>query len=252
MPSRVHHALHTLAGENPHQVVFEGEEEARATCIALPPRAASKLVVDAPRFMALGADDSKTARIFHTLGVFPALGDEVVGFLPDSSIATLGVGQHVLRAVLEHLDSSEHFRIAPEHDIGASTGHVGGHRHCARRARLSNHIGFTLVLLGIENVVRDTLTIEEMCHRIRLLDARRTNEHRLPLLVGHFDLLAKRAELLALRLVDQILLVVANDRLVGRDDDHVELVDVVELGCLGVGGAGHAGQLLVEPEQVLE
>ena len=39
--------------------------------------------------------------------------------------------------------------------------------------------------------------------------------------------------------------------LVGIDDD-VELVDLVELVGLGVGGAGHAGQLLVEAEVVLE
>ena len=39
--------------------------------------------------------------------------------------------------------------------------------------------------------------------------------------------------------------------LVGIDDD-VELVDLVELGGLGVGGAGHARELLVEAEVVLQ
>ena len=35
-------------------------------------------------------------------------------------------------------------------------------------------------------------------------------------------------------------------------DHHVELVDLPELGRLGVGGAGHAGELLVHAEVVLE
>ena len=39
---------------------------------------------------------------------------------------------------------------------------------------------------------------------------------------------------------------------VGRDLDDLELVDVEELVGLGRGRAGHAGELLVEPEIVLE
>ena len=39
---------------------------------------------------------------------------------------------------------------------------------------------------------------------------------------------------------------------VGGDDDDVELVDGVELGGFGFGGAGHAGELFVEAEVVLE
>ncbi len=40
-------------------------------------------------------------------------------------------------------------------------------------------------------------------------------------------------------------------RAVRRDDVHVQLVDVVELGGLGFRGAGHAGELLVEAEVIL-
>ena len=38
----------------------------------------------------------------------------------------------------------------------------------------------------------------------------------------------------------------------GGDDDHVQLVDLFELLRLGVGGAGHARQLVVHAEVVLE
>ena len=44
----------------------------------------------------------------------------------------------------------------------------------------------------------------------------------------------------------------AAHRLVGGDDDDVELVYLVELGGLGLGRAGHAGELLVHAEVVLE
>ncbi len=47
-------------------------------------------------------------------------------------------------------------------------------------------------------------------------------------------------------------MVEARDGLVGRDGDHVELVDLVEFLGLGERGAGHARELLVEAEVVLE
>jgi len=71
----------------------------------------------------------------------------------------------------------------------------------------------------------------------------------LPLLL---DLVADCGELLALGLVDRVLLVGTDVLLVGGDHQHVEAVDLVELLGLGVGGAGHAAQLGVEAEVVLE
>src|SRR3989442_1688010 len=55
-----------------------------------------------------------------------------------------------------------------------------------------------------------------------------------------------------LGLVDHIGAVVADHVPMGRDRDHVELVDLVELLSLGQRGAGHAGQLLVLAKVVLD
>ncbi len=44
----------------------------------------------------------------------------------------------------------------------------------------------------------------------------------------------------------------ADHRLVGRDHRHVQLVDLLEFGGFGFRRAGHAGQLLVHAEVVLE
>ena len=56
----------------------------------------------------------------------------------------------------------------------------------------------------------------------------------------------------ALRAIDLVVLVVAHHRHVGRHLEHFELVDVHELVGLGERRAGHAGELLVHAEVVLE
>ena len=66
------------------------------------------------------------------------------------------------------------------------------------------------------------------------------------------DVVDDRLVLLALGAVDEVRLLDALQRPVGRDDDDVEVVDLVELGRLGLGRAGHARQLLVLAEVVLE
>ena len=59
-------------------------------------------------------------------------------------------------------------------------------------------------------------------------------------------------ELRLLVLVDEVGLVLADHRLVRRDRHDAELVGRHELGGLGLGRAGHAGELLVEAEVVLQ
>jgi hypothetical protein len=66
------------------------------------------------------------------------------------------------------------------------------------------------------------------------------------------DVVDDGAVLLFLGQVDQIAAIVADHRLIGRDDHDLQPVDLLELGRLGVGRAGHAGQLVVQPEVVLE
>ena len=71
-------------------------------------------------------------------------------------------------------------------------------------------------------------------------------------LVQALRLLENRVVLLAPRLVDQVLPVVADHRLVRRDHRDLELVDLVELRLFRLGRAGHAGELLVHAEVVLD
>ena len=52
--------------------------------------------------------------------------------------------------------------------------------------------------------------------------------------------------------IDDVGVFDAEHRLVGGDDDDFELVDLLEFGGFRFGGTGHAAQLLVEAEVVLE
>ena len=84
------------------------------------------------------------------------------------------------------------------------------------------------------------------------LDRDRADEHRLALGVARRDLADDGVPLAVLGLVDLIVLVVADHRRVGRDLHDLELVDLHELGRLGDGGTGHARELVVLAEVVLE
>ena len=86
----------------------------------------------------------------------------------------------------------------------------------------------------------------------RPLDAGGADENRLAGLVALLDVIGDGQELGLLGLVDQVALVLADHRPVGRDRNHAELVDLVQLGGLGLGSAGHTGQLLVKPVVVLQ
>ena len=70
--------------------------------------------------------------------------------------------------------------------------------------------------------------------------------------MGAFDLLNDREELAFFGAEDRVGVVLADDLFVGRDLDDVKLVDLLELLFLGLGGTGHAGQLVVQTEEVLE
>ena len=73
-----------------------------------------------------------------------------------------------------------------------------------------------------------------------------------PVLVALGDVVGGRLELRRLGLVDEVGLVDADHRPVGGDRHDLEPVGVRELAGLGGGGAGHAGELVVHAEVVLE
>ena len=150
------------------------------------------------------------------------------------------------------LVGGDRLRVAAEDDVGAAAGHVGRDRHGAGAAGLDDDLGLLLVELGVEDDVRDLALLQKLREPLGLFDRDRSDEDRLALLPQLEDLVRDGVVLLALRRVHDVLVVRPDHGHVGRDDDDVELVDLVELRGLGVGRAGHARELLVEAEVVLE
>ena len=93
---------------------------------------------------------------------------------------------------------------------------------------------------------------EQLREPLRFLDRDRADQRRTCHLLLVDDVGDDRFVLLALGAVNGVRFLDASQRPVGRCDHDVELVDLRELLRLGVGGAGHAGQLLVLAEVVLE
>ncbi len=186
--------------------------------------------------MALGADDVQAAGFQHGVVVGFPLGADLLGLL-------LGRLVHVLDLFLG---------VTAEHDVGTAAGHVGGDGHGARAAGLGDHLRLALVLLGVEHLVLDLFLGEPLGQVFGGLDGGGTHQHRRAALhaVAHF--LDDGVEFFLQGQVDQIVGVFTHHRPVGGHHHHVHAVDLTEFHRLGVGGAGHAGELLVEAEVVLE
>ena len=137
-------------------------------------------------------------------------------------------------------------------DVGAAARHVRRDRHGAALARKRDDLGFASVVLGVQDLVRDVRELEHARKDLGSVDRNGAEKDRLALRMTLGDIGDDRLELLALGAVDLVVAVDAVHRLVCRDRDDVELVDRLEFARLGLGGTGHAGELLVESEVVLD
>ena len=119
-------------------------------------------------------------------------------------------------------------------------------------AGLSHDLGLAFMVLGVEHGVFDPGLLELVGDPLGLFDRHGADQHRLSALVAILDLLDHGVELFVLALVNDVVIVDPDHRLVSRRDHDVEAVDFLELGRLGVGRAGHPGQLVVHPEIILK
>src|SRR3954451_4421351 len=250
-PEAVEDAVDAIAGEQAHEVVLGGEEEARLAWVALAPGAAAQLVVDAPGLVALGSADEEAAGLEDLLAVLldPALDG---GQDPVEALVVVRVAG--AQAQLGELQLGLVLRIAAELDVDATAGHVGGDGDRARAARLGDRLALALgvLRLGVEDRVRDPLLPELLAEQLGDLDGDGADEHGLAALVARLELAHDGAPLAVLGLEDLVVLVAPDHRAVGRHLNDRQLVDLHELGGLGESRAGHARELVVHAEVVLE
>ena len=76
------------------------------------------------------------------------------------------------------------FGVAAEHDIGAAACHVGRDGDRAQVTGLRDDLGFLFVVLGVQDVVRDALALEQLREKLGFFNGNRADQHRLPLVVA--------------------------------------------------------------------
>ena len=135
-----HDAGDAVGAKQTHQIVFEAEEEAGGAGVALAPRAAAQLAVNAPRLVPLGADDMQAAR--HHL---------VTCFLVIYGAVAVVVDQTALRAFHD---------AGAKLDVGATAGHVGRDGHGAGLAGTRDDVGFLRVEFCVEHFVLNAGALE--------------------------------------------------------------------------------------------
>ena len=137
-------------------------------------------------------------------------------------------------------------------DIGSSTGHVGGYGDGTGHTCLGHDLGLLVMELSVEDIVLDASHIEHSAQKFRRLHVGGTDQYWTALFHQFLDLVYDGGELGLSCLVDQVILVIPDDGTVGGDYHHIQLVDAPELTRLGLCGTGHAGELVVHPEVVLQ
>ena len=153
--------------------------------------------------------------------------------------------------------------VAAKQDVRAAAGHVGGNRDRTLAAGLRDELGLLSVILRVQHDVLVGATagrgaaleasfVEHRRQPLRLLDRHGADKNRPALRVLVDDFGDDRVPFLRFGPIDQIRVFDALQLPVGRDDDDVEVVDLGELLGFRVGGAGHARQLLVLAEVILE
>ena len=232
----LHEAAHPVRGEDAHEVVLQRQVEAGIARVPLAAGAATQLVVDAPAFVPLGADDMQAAGVQHLLVVRLPLGAD---------------GLHLLLAGgLQPGDLR--FPIAAQDDVGAPPGHVGGDGHRAGPPGLGDDFRLPLVHLGVQHAVLDFPLLEKRRELFGSFNGCRAHQHGRAPREALGDFLGYGVELLVGGEEHQVVQVAAHHGQVGGHHHHIQAVDLAELEGFGVRRAGHAAQLAVQAKVVLE
>ena len=243
----VHHA----AVEPQHQLVLQREVETRLPWISLSSRSSAQLVVDASGLVTFGTQHVEPAERHDLLmlGRHRFLG--LFQRLRPRRLVGLGI-LHQRNPARGEFGGRPKLRVPTQHDVGATASHIGRHSDRTFAPSLSHDHGLLLMELGVEHLVRHPSLAQRSREHLTLLHAHRSHQHRLPGLKPLRDVLHHRSELGLLRAVNQVALVHPLIGHIGGDRHNPEIVGAVELSRLGLGGTGHAGQLVVQPEIVLQ
>ena len=246
-----HHSGHQLGVEQAHQVILQAQVEPGLTGVALTAGTAAQLVVDAAGLVPFGAQHVEAAQLDNLLMLILDLFLDGIQHLgPALLILLRGVVGRV--ALLLELLIGEELHVAAQHDVGAAPGHVGGHGHGPLAPCHGYDSSLARMLLGVEHLVVDAGHVQQGGDHLGGLHGCSAQQDGLALGMPLGYVPDDGGQLLLLGAVDQIVLILADHGLVGGDGQHAQLVGVHELGGLGLGRSGHARQLVVHAEVVLQ
>ena len=152
----------------------------------------------------------------------------------------------------DDLKSAGSFRFFVELDIRTTARHIRRDRDSAVLTGLGDDLSFHLVELGVQYIVLDPLSAKHLGDILGDLDRDRADEDRLALFMRFLNSLNDRLILLFLGLVDRVLMVHTDHRLICGDLNNVHTVDLAEFALFGEGSTGHAALLVEFIEEVLE
>ena len=164
------------------------------------------------------------------------------------SAAADGAGETLLHQLL----ASHEFGIAAEQNVGTAAGHVGGDGDHAEASGLGDDLRLALVVLGVQDDVPDAFALQKLREQLGFLDRRGAHQHGLLLLVQARDFVGDGVYFSFVGAVDHVRVLDAEHAAVGGNHHDFELVDLVELGRFGFRRSGHAGELFVQAEVILE
>ena len=137
-------------------------------------------------------------------------------------------------------------------NIRTTACHVGRDRNSAVLTSLRDDLRFHLMELGVQYVVGNPLSAEHLGDVLGNLDRDRADQNGLSLRVGLFDGLYDSFILFLLGLINRVLVILTDDRLIGGDLNDIHAVDLAELSLLSERRTGHTALLVKFIEEVLE
>ncbi len=184
----------------------------------------------------------------------------VARVIPNRALAVVHHGLHLaLRGSQRLRDSLLHalllgheFRIAAEQNVGSAAGHIRCDRDHAFTPGLSHDFSLLLVLLGVQDPVLHTFFLQQFRQPFRLFDRSSTHQHRLPSLMQFLNLIRCGKVFFSLGAVNHIWMFQAQQRPIGGGHHHFQPVNLVEFRGFRFRSTGHARQLLVHAEIILE
>ena len=189
-------------------------------------RATPKLVVDAATLMSLSAEHVEATEINDR----STLAFGLFGMEPKTLVVE-GLAFFALRVVAlgTHITLSETLRLPPRSTSTPRPAMLVGDRDRAQAPRLGNYVGLAVMLLGVENLMRNAALLKRTRELLGFLYRDRADQHRLTRLVTSGQIFDAGRELAIFALVDQVGLVISSDRTVGGNRDHLQPVGANEL-----------------------